>query len=568
MIDSIFSPVLESIFRPVYDSRYVFSMRFTPGNIPTGLVTSISGTRYDYLTEEDEIAGIETAFPANIPTITWRGLRACTAYTNYFLNSKTPVTQTITFAAAGTYTCYHYGTGSVTVSGASTGNGATVGTGAGTRSSAVTFTTASAGMTVTFTVAGSVNRVSVNTGATAMPFIPTGGTAVASVNEIGGYSVTNPKAYTAFNTVSGQFSLPLKVLASPASGGLTLAGPVKLVRHGLIEAIGGGSVATGTWVDAPVDITLKLLWKDGKTSFSGGFKSQYPGTWGLTSFPLLAGSITEQTLVYLGSMTISDCKEAPSELIGMFGTFRAEAGATESIKLIGSTYKCNDVEVISGTSYVFTVSNNKKAKVEPFACITLEMGLSDIVITTGQLSAWRPTGTVYFHSTGITGDIGQLSAWRPTGTVSFASTGITGDIGQLSAWRPTGAVYFYSTGITGDIGQLSAWRPTLSAYFNSTGITGDIGQLSAWRPTGTVSFASTGVQQCSSQNVFPTSKDLRFDGCAINQTGIDNLLISAVNGGLTGGSIQLQGGTNAAPSTTGLSAKATLVSRGWTVTHN
>ena len=478
---------------------YAFRMIFQPGSIPAGLVTTIAGSRWDYLTEADEIAGIETAFPANVPTITWRGLRGCTSYTNYFLNSKTPVTQTITFAAAGTYTCYHYGTGSVTVSGASTGNGATVGTGVGTRSSAVTFTTASSGMTVTFTVAGTVNRVSVNTGATAMPFIPTGGTAVASVNEIGGYSVTNPKAYTAFNTVSGQFSLPLKVLAFPASGGLTLAGPVKLVRHGLIEAIGSGSVATGTWVDAPVDMTLKLLWKEGKTSFSGGFKSQYPGTWGLTLFPLLAGSITEQTLVYLGSMTISDCKEAPSELIGMFGTFRAEAGATESIKLTGSTYKCNDVEVISGTSYVFTVSNNKKAKVEPSACITLEMGSSDIVITTGQLSAWRPTGSVYFNSTGITGDIGQLSAWRPTG----------------------------------------------NAYFNSTG-----------------------VQQCSSQNVFPTSKSLRFDGCALNQTGIDNLLISAVNGGLTGGSIQLHGGTNAAPSATGLAAKATLVSRGWAVTHN
>ena len=206
-----FSSSFSKAFNQSYGYEYAFRMTFSPGVIPAGLVTTIAGSRWDYLTEADEIAGVETEFLTNTPTITWRGLRAGTAYTNYFLNSKTPVTQTITFAAAGTYTCYHYGTGSVTVSGASTGNGATVGTGAGTRSSSVTFTTASAGITVTFTVAGSVNRVSVNTGSTAMPFIPTAGTAIGSVSEIGGYSVTYVKAFNAFNSSYVQFVLPAMI---------------------------------------------------------------------------------------------------------------------------------------------------------------------------------------------------------------------------------------------------------------------------------------------------------------------------------------------------------------------
>lgn len=69
--------------------------------------------------------------------------------------------------------------------------------------------------------------------------------------------------------------------------------------------------------------------------------------------------------------------------------------------------------------------------------------------------------------------------------------------------------------------------------------------------------------------------NIAISGNALNQTSIDNILVrlAALDG--TAGTtayntktIALTGGTNATPSSTGLTAKATLVARGCTVTHN
>jgi hypothetical protein len=82
---------------------------------------------------------------------------------------------------------------------------------------------------------------------------------------------------------------------------------------------------------------------------------------------------------------------------------------------------------------------------------------------------------------------------------------------------------------------------------------------------------------CSSLTSFPanmfdacpaTNFTNAFVNCALNQTSIDNILVSIAAAGTSGGTLNMTGGTNATPSATGLAAKATLVGRGWTVTHN
>ena len=92
---------------------------------------------------------------------------------------------------------------------------------------------------------------------------------------------------------------------------------------------------------------------------------------------------------------------------------------------------------------------------------------------------------------------------------------------------------------------------------------------------GTDFYAAWAV--CSSLTSFPagmfdtcpaTSFTDAFVDCALNQTSIDNILVSIAAAGTSGGTLNMTGGTNATPSATGLAAKATLVGRGWTVTHN
>ena len=57
-------------------------------------------------------------------------------------------------------------------------------------------------------------------------------------------------------------------------------------------------------------------------------------------------------------------------------------------------------------------------------------------------------------------------------------------------------------------------------------------------------------------------------GCALTETAVDDILVVLSNNGVTGGDVELDGGTSAIPSATGLAAKLALEADGWTVTVN
>lgn len=59
-----------------------------------------------------------------------------------------------------------------------------------------------------------------------------------------------------------------------------------------------------------------------------------------------------------------------------------------------------------------------------------------------------------------------------------------------------------------------------------------------------------------------------FDNCGLTQESVDNILVSINNAGTSDGTLDIDGGTSAAPSAIGLAAKSELEGRGWTVTTN
>lgn len=59
-----------------------------------------------------------------------------------------------------------------------------------------------------------------------------------------------------------------------------------------------------------------------------------------------------------------------------------------------------------------------------------------------------------------------------------------------------------------------------------------------------------------------------FDNCALTQQSVDNILISVDIAGQSDGILGISGGTNSPPGPAGLTAKANLEARGWTVTTN
>jgi hypothetical protein len=57
-------------------------------------------------------------------------------------------------------------------------------------------------------------------------------------------------------------------------------------------------------------------------------------------------------------------------------------------------------------------------------------------------------------------------------------------------------------------------------------------------------------------------------GCALTETAVDDILVVLSDNGVTGGDVELDGGTNAIPSATGLAAKLVLEGNFWTVNVN
>ena len=113
--------------------------------------------------------------------------------------------------------------------------------------------------------------------------------------------------------------------------------------------------------------------------------------------------------------------------------------------------------------------------------------------------------------------------------------------------------------------------------------------------SGLTSLQSLDLDQCSISGIvdlsgFPVLTDLDFGGntaltsiiiadsqpilyfyassCDLTETAVDDILVVLSNNGVVQGIVELDGGTNAIPSATGLAAKTILEGNGWTVNVN
>lgn len=121
--------------------------------------------------------------------------------------------------------------------------------------------------------------------------------------------------------------------------------------------------------------------------------------------------------------------------------------------------------------------------------------------------------------------------------------------------------------ITGALPSMASLTATdTSVIFDALGVTGNI-------PAPPPHANQYGVGDCAgitgyAGGAFPANLlNAFFSGNALTQAAVDALLAAAVAGGASGGTLALEGGTNATPSAAGLASKATLVGRGWTVTN-
>jgi hypothetical protein len=132
-------------------------------------------------------------------------------------------------------------------------------------------------------------------------------------------------------------------------------------------------------------------------------------------------------------------------------------------------------------------------------------------------------------------------------------------------------------GFSGTVSSITVTDLTyleLSATTVSTLVTVSLPALTTIVSTGMT--PSVYFSQCSSLTTVnipaltnvPNSLYIGWSSNAFSQATVDHILVKFAGTTATNCTLDLSGGTSAAPSATGLAAKATLEGRGWTVTHN
>ena len=212
----------------------------------------ITFTRASTATYIDSAGVLQTAainaprFDYNPTTLAPLGFLVEEARTNLLLNSGTLVTQTVTVTAVA-HTLSFYGTGTVTLTGASTA-GPLVGTGAYPNRVTLTFTPTAGALILTVT--GSVQFANLEAGGFATSYIPTTTAAVTRAADLAAINTLSPWFNSAQGTLFAQFEASANTFTAyvDISNGVTAQNSIHIDNDGgLMRSVyysGSAPVAT------------------------------------------------------------------------------------------------------------------------------------------------------------------------------------------------------------------------------------------------------------------------------------------------------------------------------------
>lgn len=284
-------------------------------------------------------------------------------------------------------------------------------------------------------------------------------------------------------------------------------------------------------------------------------------------FSIITGALSGSTpsLTYTGGTTLlgeasnnyTGALVGGSGSLGIFNLDRGALGEITSISLsAGSGYESGDTVIIEG-SLIGGVD-----------------GVDDVEILLSRfngmelLGAWENGGSITnFPLLNTSQGVEFVRAWYDCSSMtSIQALDTSLSTNFSSAWFGCSSlVDFPPIDVSSGTNFSSAWGQCSGlTSFPSIDLSSGIYFQGAWADCSSLtSFPAGMFDSCSATNFAGA-----WANCALDQTSVDNILISLDTAGQENGIVNLDGGTSAEPGVAGYAAKASLESKGWTVTVN
>ena len=472
---------------------------------------------------------------------------------NLLLSTATMSTQSATVTAVA-HTLSFKGTGTVTLSGASTA-GPLVGTGASNRVS-LTFTPTAG--TLTLTVSGSVTEAQLEVGSTA--------TAYQTVTTA--YNVTDP-TYPNDYVLVGDYvddcvtfngsDQPTGYRLTATQFGWMSSGPS---AEGANARFSVGRTTRGTRVTGMS--TSQAAWLS--SSYYGVPQYTFVGTTtDSTVFHRIDSPSGPYTIRYVGKNGVvydQTSNDVTTDLAaqGLTAPYTMLVPVAVANDTALTYFYCNNNQL---TGSIPSLSNN--TALTQFSCYN-----NQLTGSIPSLSNNTALTIFYCNNNQLTGSIHSLSANTALTQFYCYNNQLTGSIPSLSANTALTVFSCYNNQLTGSIPSLSANTALTYFYCYSNQLTGSIPSLSNNTALTQFYCGTNQLTGWAGGTVSATLGDFQAQDNLLPQATVDAILAAFVAAGRSTGTrvLNLGGTGNATPSATGLADKATLVSRGWTVTTN
>ena len=222
----------------------------------------------------------------------------------------------------------------------------------------------------------------------------------------------------------------------------------------------------------------------------------------------------------------------------------------------------------------FCANNNMTG---PIPSLSANVQLKDFFCSANQLTGSIPSLSAntqlrvfYCYSNQLTGPIPSLSANSVLTDFYCHTNNLTGPIPSLSANAQLRLFYCHENQLTGSIPSLSANAQLRVFFCNNNQLTGPIPTLSANMQLESFRCYVNQLDNFQGGSVSNTLGTFQAQNNLLPSSAVNSILAAFVAANKTTGTrvLNLGGTGNAAPTGAGITDKATLVSRGWTVTTN